>query len=495
MSAPLSRFQVAKKPVLPDADTNDTRYWKQLRAPLLIKESNAVNHVHFNPVNPHDLVFTSSSRIQILSAKTQQVQKTITKFKDTVYSGEFRPDGKLLVAGDATGLIQCFDANTKAVLVTLKPTPHAVHVTKFHPSSMATLLSASDDRVVRMWDLTSSTPVVEFKDQHEDYIRSAGFMSNRNLVVSGCYDGYVRVFDSRSNSLVAKYHQRDPVESVLPLSDSALASSGGSSVKIWDLTAGKCIKQLSNFQKTVTCLSHAGDRGILAGSLDGHVKLFDSRDAAFPVKFGWKFGGPVLSTALSPDMRQLATGLTTGLLSVRTRRKESKRPASIPKERTETMARVMRGSQYKGELETQTLKIAHKPQQATRLKVYERHIKAFRWSDALDAAFKQGVAIDQTLMVLEELRARGKIAVSLSNRDESDLEPLLRWCVKHIGNPRLVNVSADWIAVLLELHASKLESSPVLSSLIASLIAKVKSQTDRAREAQAIKGMLELLMA
>jgi len=495
MSAPSARLQAAKKPVLPDADTAETRFWKQLKAPLLIKENNAVNHIHFNPVSPHDLAFTSSTRIQILSAKTLQVQKTIAKFKDTVYSGEFRPDGKLLVAGDATGLIQCFDASSRAVLVTLKPTSHAVHVTKFHPTSLSTMLSASDDRVVRLWDLTSSDPLLEIANQHNDYIRTATFMGNRNLIVTGCYDGTVRLFDPRSPDLVAQYDQRDPVECVLPLNDTTLASSGGPGVKIWDMTAGKKVKQLGNFQKTVTCLGHAGDRGMLAGSLDGHVKVFDSNDPNFPVKFGWKYGGPVLSTGMSPDTRQLATGLTTGLLSVRTRKTEPRKAPAAPKQRTETMARIMRGAEYNGELESQTIRIAHKPPQAARLKQFEKHIKAFRWSDALDSAFKPGIAFDQTLMVLEEIRARGKIGVSLSNRDEGELEPLLMWCNKNISNPRLVDIAADWVGVLLELHASLIESSPVLSALVESLSTKVRSQVDRARDAQTLEGMLELLMA
>lgn len=498
MSAPAFRLQAPRKPVLPDSDTSETRFWKQLKAPLLIKENNAVNHIHFNPSSPHDLALTSSTRIQILSAKTQQVQKTIAKFKDTVYSGEFRPDGRLLVAGDGTGMIQCFDTNTKSVLVTLKPTSHPVHVTKFHPTSMSTMLSASDDRVVRLWDLTSSDPLLEIANQHHDYIRTASFMGSRNMIVTGCYDGYVRLFDPRSPQVVAEFNQHNPVESVLPLNESTLASCGGPEVKIWDITAGKKIKQLGNFQKTVTTLASAGEHcsgGFLAGSLDGHVKLFDTTSTQFPVKFGWKYGGPVLATGMSPDMRQLAAGLTTGLMSVRTRKTDPRKPRTQKKERTETMARVMRGMEYQGELESQTIKIAHKPQSSLKLKQYEKHIRAFRWADALDSAFKQGVAIDQTLMVLEELRSRGKISVSLANRDETQLEPLLRWCVRYISDPRLVSLASDWVGTVLELYSSVIENSLVLASLVEQLSGKVKSQVERAKDAQSIEGMLELLMA
>jgi len=59
-------------------------------------------------------------------------------------------------------------------------------------------------------------------------------------------------------------------------------TAGGNQLCIWDLVGGgRLIKRLSNFQKTVTCVrlspmagpdSAAAPR-LLAGSLDGHVKV------------------------------------------------------------------------------------------------------------------------------------------------------------------------------------------------------------------------------
>lgn len=495
MSAPIARIQPVRNPVLPEATTPEIRYWRGFRAPLLVKENNAVNHIHFNPASPHDLAFTSSTRIQILSSKTQRVHKTIAKFKDTVYSGEFRHDGKLLVAGDATGLIQCFDTSNRAALVTLKPTKYAVHVTKFHPSSLSTLLSASDDRVVRLWDLTSSDPLVEYRD-HTDYVRSATFVASLNLIATGSYDGYVRLYDPRvttSEGPVVQFYHKEPVESVLSLSETTLASAGGPMVKIWDLTAGKKIRQLGNFQKTVTCLASAGERGLLAGSLDGHVKVFDSHNSEYPVTFGWKYGAPVLSTGISPNLRQLATGLTTGLLSVRTRKTEPK--AALPEKQAKSgnFARMIRGAEYHGELEHQTMKGSKK--KTIRLKQYEKHIKAFRWSDALDSAFQTGVAPEQTVMVLEELRNRGKVVITLTGRDEDSLEPLFKWCLRSIHDTRATTVIADWIGTCIDMYGSVIEKSPILSNLLSQLQTRVNSQVAKAVEVQKIEGMLDLLMA
>ena len=56
----------------------------------------------------------------IYAPKTGKVVKTISRFKDTARSGEFRKDGKLVVAGSDEGLVQVFDVSSRAVLRTMK---------------------------------------------------------------------------------------------------------------------------------------------------------------------------------------------------------------------------------------------------------------------------------------------------------------------------------------------------------------------------------------
>lgn len=498
MSADPAKLVAARTAPLPNAlgSTSVTngmrRYWNQLKAPLLVQEASAVSHVHFNPSAPHDLAFTSSTRIQILDADTQQVRRTFARFRNTVYSGEFRFDGKLLCAGDGGGLVQCFDTSSRAVLVTLQASKRAVRVTKFHPSAKSTLLSAGDDQVVRLWDLTSPDPVVEFVDMHNDYIRAASFVGT-NLLATGCYDGYVRLFDARAPKPVLEFDLQQPVESVCQLDANALAAASGNEVKIFDLVSGRQISSIGNFQKTVTCVS-ANNGSLLAGSLDGHVKLFSTENLQFETVFGWKYGGPVLSASMSPNEKQLATGLTTGLLSVRTRKDAKEKQKLMPKQlKTQNQERLLRGSEYTGEHEMQVLEVMQKAK--TKPKQCEKLIKSFRWSDALDAALRVGVSPEQTRAVLEDLRSRGKVQISLYDRDVAGLEPLLRWCVKRLADARYVDIASDWISACVDVHQETIEDSPVLAALIANVLASLREQTARAREAQTLEGMIELLIA
>jgi U3 small nucleolar RNA-associated protein 15 len=84
----------------------ETKYWRQFKSPVFIKDRTPVTGLHFSPTRPHRYAVTSGARVQIYSPKTQKVFKTIARFKEVARSGNIRADGKLLVAGDDSGLVQ-----------------------------------------------------------------------------------------------------------------------------------------------------------------------------------------------------------------------------------------------------------------------------------------------------------------------------------------------------------------------------------------------------
>lgn len=500
MSSSKERVPQVRNPTLPSQTTPEQRYWRGFSNPQLVKENHPITHIDFNPASPNDFAVTSSTRIQVFSSKTRQVIKTFSRFKDTVYSGEYRYDGKLLVAADASGLVTIFDSyQPRSLLVSLNPSTHPTHVARFHPTIGNQLITGSDDRIVRLYDISQTTkgPIVEFNDSyHGDYIRSANFIpGNPNLITTGCYDGIVRIFDTRQQQIVAKFNQDgNPVEDVLALSPTTLVSAGGPQVKIWDLTRGAQINELNNFTKTATTLHNTGDRGLLVGSLDGHVKIFDSNSSNWDVKFGWKFGsGGVLSCGVSPspNHKHFVTGLTSGLMSIRTRKTEPKVQQGVKELKSNAYGRMMRGSDYLGEEEHRIINSS--ATQSKKLKQFEKHLNAFRWSDALDSAFSTGLPKEQTVTVLNELKKRGKIRISLYGRDEISLLPILQWFTKNLEDVRSINLICDFIGVILEMYGSLIDKSAVLEESFANLLKRINIEIKKCKEANEIGGMLELL--
>jgi U3 small nucleolar RNA-associated protein 15 len=75
-----------------------------------------VTCIDFSPIYPYNYAVTSSTRVIIFDAHTRKPVTTLSRFKDKAYSGTFRIDGKLLVAGGESGIVQVWDFSCHSVV-------------------------------------------------------------------------------------------------------------------------------------------------------------------------------------------------------------------------------------------------------------------------------------------------------------------------------------------------------------------------------------------
>lgn len=252
------------------------------------------------------------------------LKKTVSRFKDTAYSGVFRSDGRMLAAGGQDGTVQLFDAASRSVLRQFKAHKRPAHVVRFAPDKLH-VLSGSDDVTARWWDIASGAQVLRLTG-HGDYVRAAACSpANMETWATGSYDHTCKLWDVRSGEAMMSLDHGAPVEDVAFFpAGSLVVSVGGNSVCVWDvLSGGKLLRRLTNFQKTVACVrlspmagpdSAAAPR-MLTGSLDGHVKVFELD--GFKVTHASRYPSPVLSLGISPDCGLLAVGMADGMLSIR----------------------------------------------------------------------------------------------------------------------------------------------------------------------------------
>lgn len=94
----------------------EAKRWGSFRS--LVKEQMpaAVTGVAFSPRLPYELAAASDLTVSLLNSTVGEVRKTIGRFKDTAHSPDFKPDGKLLVAGSDNGVVQVFDLSGRAIL-------------------------------------------------------------------------------------------------------------------------------------------------------------------------------------------------------------------------------------------------------------------------------------------------------------------------------------------------------------------------------------------
>jgi len=489
---------------------------------VFVKEYAPVTSIHFSPTKPHRYVVTAATRVQVYAPRTQRITKTISRFKDVARSGCIRDDGKLIVAGDDTGLIQVFDINSRAILRTLDEHKQPVHVTRFSPSNQTNILSCSDDTTVKLWDVPSQSSITTFTS-HTDYVRSGVVsQSNSNLILTGSYDSTVRLFDSRTGQCEmlmggngsAGTSGTVPVEQVLMFPSGSVAlSSAGPILRVWDLVAGgRCIRALSNHQKTVTALAFDSNVGrLLTGGLDQLVKVYDV--STYKVVHTMRYPASVLCLAISPDDTHIATGMSDGTLSIR--RRDPKASLASYAADTLTSADALRSGNYESLLGgtlprlgepryRRHTKAKSKPIDAInefrvetrrkkRLRDYDRLLKSFKYGAALDSVLRKQIPPTTTFSLIQELIHRDGLRSALAGRDDVLLEPVLRLLVKHVTDPRFGELSCNVGRILIDMYTPVLGQSPLIDLLFVQLRKKINAELRFQKELASIRGVLDMI--
>ena len=120
--------EIVRFPEERDTKSREALYWKNLQFPVTVQEFGPISKIDICKESPNYVAVTGSTRVQIFNPATNQVHKTLTKFRGGAYGGRFRRDGRLLcVGGDASvggggagALVMVFDVATKSLLRLLK---------------------------------------------------------------------------------------------------------------------------------------------------------------------------------------------------------------------------------------------------------------------------------------------------------------------------------------------------------------------------------------
>jgi U3 small nucleolar RNA-associated protein 15 len=543
---PLSQLKLASGP---SAITAEQRYWKSFKNPKSHTSTASwpISHISFpaptqataasssltTAAKSNDLfAVTSGPRVDIYSIRKREPLKTIGRFDAAARSGEIRADSRVLVAGDDSGKMQVFDVagGTRAVILkTWHVHKQPVWVTKWSPWDLTSLMSASDDKTVRLWDLPSAQPSRTFNG-HQDYVRCGSYLPGQpNTLVSGSYDSTVRIWDPRTpGGSVLTFKHAAPVEAVLPLpSGTTLLAASDNTISVLDLVAAKPLRLITNHQKTVTSLTLAcnGTR-VVSGGLDGHVKVFET--SGWNVVAGAKYPSPILSLSVitagaNADDRHLAVGMQSGVLSIRTRLtgKVAERataraaeqaardagPAALDrldasvakKKRHQMTSRAMEllGETVDFVIPTAATTESGKRKRRVKEHPWQKDLRQGRYAQALDHVIDTSLPDCSpltALTVLVALRHRSALREALQGRDEVSVQPVLRWVSKHIVDPRYSNVCVDVALHLLDLYGEFVGASAELADAFRILRVRVAREVEKAQMACQTSGMLESLI-
>ncbi|QDT64931.1 c-type cytochrome domain-containing protein [Calycomorphotria hydatis] len=174
--------------------------------------------------------------VRIYSTETGQLMHELRKHTDWIYTLEFSPDSVLLATGDRTGGLHVWEGWTGREYLTLDGHKDGVNDVSWRIDSNI-LASCGEDKVIRLWEMNNGKQV-----------KSWGGGSGGVTALEFTHDGRVTT------------------------------TNRGGETSLWD-QAGKKLKGYEKFPSLAVEVAFSNtDNRIVAGDLDGEVRVFDSAD-------------------------------------------------------------------------------------------------------------------------------------------------------------------------------------------------------------------------
>ncbi|KAK6543885.1 hypothetical protein TWF694_000607 [Orbilia ellipsospora] len=206
-------------------------------------------------------------------------------------------EGELLASGSVDTTIRLWNFNTKKTTIFRGHTDW-VNAVKIHTASN-TLFSASDDTTVKLWDLETRTCVRTFTG-HVGHVQQCLPINLESLDEDEAMDD---VGGSSPPSFTDEFPDLATVSKAAP--KHLLTAALDTTVKLWDVATGRCIKTLFGHTQGIWSLGADSLRAI-TGAEDGMLKIWDTRTGKCE-RTVTQHVGPVTCVALS-DSRMMSGG-------------------------------------------------------------------------------------------------------------------------------------------------------------------------------------------
>ncbi len=272
-------------------------------------------------ISPNGQILASGGedeKIILWDTNTGQCLKKLSISSPIVWSLAFSPDGQTLAIGSSAREITLWEINSQC-LKNLAGHTDEVHGVAFSTDGRI-LASSSHDGTIKLWDLNTEKCLQTLKG-HSSIVYSVAFSpilaspllprGVGGIVASSSHDSTIKLWDlTTGKCLQTLSGHRSPVFSVVfsPDGQTLASSSEDRLVKLWEVNTGKCLRTLIGHQGGVWSVAFSPDgQTLVSGSSDRQVKLWDM-NTGNSLKTLVGYVDYVYTLAWSPNSQIIATG-------------------------------------------------------------------------------------------------------------------------------------------------------------------------------------------
>ncbi|KAF3939675.1 hypothetical protein ABW19_dt0205578 [Dactylella cylindrospora] len=278
--------------------------------------SRPVTHLSFSQVvNDEYFLISAYGNPMLRDGITGDWIGTFIGHKGAVWQARLNAGGNLAATASADFSAKIWDTFSGECLMTLQHN-HIVRCATFSPDA-SYVATGGPEKKLRLFDLSRSDgQFIEIgTGAHSGTIRTVSW-SDPNVLVSGSEDKYIRWWDVRTRDPVDTFMVDDALGSCEFSTDGAILNvSAGKTVYFFD-GSRRLLKSIKTDYDCATVALHAPTRKfVTGGSQDTWVRIYDF-DTGKELEVNKGHHGHIWSAAFSPDGKLYATGSEDGTIKL-----------------------------------------------------------------------------------------------------------------------------------------------------------------------------------
>ncbi len=218
------------------------------------------------------------------------------------------PDGKSIVSGSDDKTIKVWDLSSRTLQHTLKGHQDWVYSLAISPDSQ-TIISGSKDTTIRLWNLPTGKQIRTLKG-HSSYINSVAISPDSTKIASASYDKTVKVWNLKTGQVgTLQGHSREVLAVAFsPNGKKIVSGSVDRTIKIWDLNALKVQHTLTGHTGDVNAIAISPNNQELASVSDDKTIRLWNLNTGREIRTLTGHMADINSVDFSPDNQHIVTG-------------------------------------------------------------------------------------------------------------------------------------------------------------------------------------------